>query len=598
MPQNMCYIMKKWWDWDRKNLFLSFLRVPALVLIPFLGVLLPKAVLDCLSGEPDPLRLTLTVGGFTVALCLLYWMERTINGRIYTLGISYRMSFLDEMIVKYMDTDYENIESSDGQKKLRKAWNFTQSDSSGGQAFLEGVIQFFVNVLGLALYAAILSTLHPLVVLLLAILSLLVYLATRAVSRYEFRNRDQWTPLEQKLWYLYDTPDDPRAAKDIRLYRIQNWFSQLFHSILPERMVWQRRVALRWFGVGGLEGFLNFLRDGAAYAYLIFLVLNGSISPSDFVLFFGAVTGFSVWMTGITTQLGVLTRVSLGCCDYRDYLEMPDHFPEEGAAPLTQDMKLPEIVFDHVTFRYPGAEKTTLEEVSFRVKPGEKIALVGINGAGKTTCIKLLCGLYRPTMGRILINGIDISEMNRDEYFGLIAAVFQEANFMPFTIAENVAACEETQIDYDRVKRCIELAGLRGRIERLPNGVQTLMDKSVNEEAATFSGGEQQKLLLARALYKDAPILILDEPTAALDPIAENELYQRYGELTEGRTSFFISHRLSSTRFCDRILFLENGRITEEGAHAELMALGGHYAYMFEVQSHYYKKQAEEGESL
>ena len=210
--------------------------------------------------------------------------------------------------------------------------------------------------------------------------------------------------------------------------------------------------------------------------------------------------------------------------------------------------------------------------------------MVGLNGAGKTTCVKLLCGLYRPTGGRILINGVDMLQYRHEDYYRLFTAVFQELNFLPLSVEQNVALCAPEEIDRAKLARCLQMAGMEERISRLPLGERSLMNKEVNLDAVNFSGGELQRLLLARALYKDAPVLILDEPTAALDPIAENELYQRYGQLTEEKTSLFISHRLSSTRFCDRILFLEKGAVVEEGTHDQLMEQGGRYAQLYEVQ--------------
>lgn len=272
---------------------------------------------------------------------------------------------------------------------------------------------------------------------------------------------------------------------------------------------------------------------------------------------------------------------------------MPDGFVNDGKECLdTEGNRAVDITFEHVFFRYLDAEADTLRDLSFHIRAGEKLALVGLNGAGKTTCVKLMCGLYHPTGGRILINGKDMSKLSRDEYYRLFSVVFQEANFMPFTIAQNVSGAME-DMDRERVKSCLELAGLWDRVQKLPYGMDSLLNRELNEDGVELSGGERQKLLLAKALYKKAFVVILDEPTAALDPIAENELYQSYGELTEGRTSLYISHRLSSTRFCDRILFLENGRITETGNHEALMAAKGAYAHMYEVQSHYYKKKAE-----
>ena len=226
--------------------------------------------------------------------------------------------------------------------------------------------------------------------------------------------------------------------------------------------------------------------------------------------------------------------------------------------------------------------------MSFKVNRGENIAIVGENGAGKTTAVKLLCGLYYPTSGEILINGKSSRDFSNDSYFNLFSAVFQDYYFMPMTIAENIC----TASDYDRKKlfAAFDKAGISEKINSLPLKEKTYMIKDVYKDAADFSGGEKQKLLLAKAIYKNAPVLILDEPTAALDPIAENELYLKYNEMTSGKISFFISHRLSSTRFCDRILLVKDGKIAESGTHDELMALKGLYYRMYQVQSYYYKE--------
>ena len=191
----------------------------------------------------------------------------------------------------------------------------------------------------------------------------------------------------------------------------------------------------------------------------------------------------------------------------------------------------------------------------------------------------------------MLVNGIPSSDYGREAYYSLFSAVYQDYNFLPMSINRNVCLCEEEEIDYGRLECVLRQAGIWERIEQLPEKGKTQMIKQVHENAVNLSGGEQQKLLLARALYHDAPVLVLDEPTAALDPIAENELYQKYNALTSNKTSFFISHRLSSTRFCDRILFIADGRIAEMGTHEELMAMHGAYWRMFQIQSHYYKEE-------
>ena len=288
-------------------------------------------------------------------------------------------------------------------------------------------------------------------------------------------------------------------------------------------------------------------------------------------------------------QYSNLERCCNDCAAFREFVESE----EEGQNRPDIDFDdVASIEFKNVSFTYPSAEKSTVCNMSFKVNRGENIAIVGENGAGKTTAVKLLCGLYYPTSGEILINGKSSRDFSNDSYFNLFSAVFQDYYFMPMTIAENIC----TVSDYDRKKlfAAFDKAGISEKINSLPLKEKTYMIKDVYKDAADFSGGEKQKLLLAKAIYKNAPVLILDEPTAALDPIAENELYLKYNEMTSGKISFFISHRLSSTRFCDRILLVKDGKIAESGTHEELMALKGLYYRMYQVQSYYYKENGGE----
>jgi ABC-type multidrug transport system fused ATPase/permease subunit len=246
-----------------------------------------------------------------------------------------------------------------------------------------------------------------------------------------------------------------------------------------------------------------------------------------------------------------------------------------------------------------------LKNINLKIEAGEKIAVVGLNGAGKTPLVHLICGMYTPTEGNIFVNGHDINDYNREEYYSIISAVFQQYKFLPVSISQNISISSP---DLARLQKCIDYSGIQEKINTLPDGINTPLIKELNLNGTELSGGESQKLLLARAIYKPSSILVLDEPTAALDPIAESELYEKYsgfalwpaypacpaGRRQAGKTSLFISHRLASTRFCDRIVYIEDGEIREIGAHNDLLNANGRYAELFNIQSYYYRDNIED----
>ena len=490
---------------------------------------------------------------------------------------------------KNLNTDYTNIESPGGREKNKRAMEFYRSYYSGSSDFLDSCNQFCVCVVGVAASLALIYKINIIMILVIFATCTAEFFLLGFLNGKEKKTKNERSKIFVRYDYYYNLCRDFSAAKDIRLYGFTDYFLFAIAKIICDLEKINQKFMRQNIKVGGLRALLNLIRELVAYAYLTYLVCGGRLSVSDFIFYFGIITGFSNWILNAVYQYSNLQRCCNDCAAFREFVESE----EEGQNRPDIDFDdVASIEFKNVSLTYPSSEKSTVCNMSFKVNRGENIAIVGENGAGKTTAVKLLCGLYRPTSGDILVNGKSSCDFSSKSCFKLFSAVFQDYYFMPMTIAENICAAS----DYDRKKlfAAFDKAGISEKINSLPLKEKTYMIKDVYKDAADFSGGEKQKLLLSKAIYKNAPVLILDEPTAALDPIAENELYLKYNEMTSGKISFFISHRLSSTRFCDRILLVKDGKIAESGTHEELMALKGLYYRMYQVQSYYYKENGGE----
>ena len=476
-------------------------------------------------------------------------------------------------------------------------------------------------ILQIVISGTILLTLHPVVLVVLFACAWIRQKVNNKLVQWEVDHRDKWQQADLKSQYIIDKTGDFEFGKEIRLYQAADWMMPKFRQFIGERFDWIKRQQRVEMAGGTIIHLVSYLGQAVVYAFLLWNTVRGQMSGDDFILYIGLAMNFNGSLERVGGALRSVKENEISIADYRTILEMKDPGEQENAESFSiAEGKAPEIQFSHVSFSYPGAEKETLSDVNFTVRAGEKLALVGLNGAGKTTLIKLLCGMYEPTKGEILIDGHALSRTQRESWYQLFSVVFQDLDLFPATVAENVSCvaleapaalhlykdkAEQFELGTckveikQKVQECLKQAGLWELVQKLPKGMDTYLHKEMFAGGVNLSGGETQKLLLARAIYKKAPILILDEPTAAMDAIAENQLYLRYNKLTEGRTSIYISHRLSSTRFCDRILMLENGRITENGTHEELMKAEGTYYQLYQVQSHYYQEdRTEEFSSL
>lgn len=586
MKDNIKYMMSNWLKWDKKSLIFFWVRVPALVLQPIITAYIPKAMIDCINQGVTTQRLVLVIALLSLLLTFTIWMNPFMSELIRGGARIVRMRYAVMAFRKNLETDYVNIENLENREIQKRAEDFYGGRWSGGANFIDTCNQFCVCLVGVITSSFLIYKINIFMILLIFATCVCQFFLLKLLNKKIRVNLDSRSKFRTKFDYFYKMSKDTTAAKDIRLYGFQDYFiKSLADSLYAiEKII--SKYTHQAAAFDAVTALLNLVREAVAYAYLIYLVTKRHLTVSEFVFYFGIITGFSNWIVNLVYSYSQIERCCNECKAYRKYIETED-VSHSGKA--FTDKTVDSIVFENVSFRYPSAEQETLKNISLAFKAGENIAIVGENGAGKTTLVKLLCGLYTPTGGKILVNSKDVSFLSKESYFDLVSAIFQDYYFLPMTIAQNITA--EMDYDKERLYSAFEKAGIADKIKLLENRENALMDKGVYKNAVDFSGGEKQKLLLAKAIYKNSPVLILDEPTAALDPIAENELYLKYNELTNDKLSFFISHRLSSTRFCDKILFVSDGRIAEQGTHEELMALKGAYYKMYQIQSYYYKEQ-------
>ena len=531
--------------------------------------------------------------GMVLVQALLYYLEaNTLSGRV-----AVRSGLCLDVHMAFCRTSFPHIEDPDYLKKMEKATQCLNANSEAAEAIWTTMTDLTTNLVSFSIYLLLLSQVGPWVAGLCIALSALGFLAGERIRAWRHRRREEEGTLLHKTDYVIDRSQDVKLAKDIRIFGLAPWLTELYGKNVRLFQDFYAKSQRYYMWADMLDVGLVLLRNGAAYGLLIAMALRGELAAAQFVLYFTAVSGFNTWVAGIFTQLGKLHRQSLDLSALREYLEVPELFRFEDGKPLpVREDHLYTLELRDVSFRYPSADHDTRSHVNLIIHPGEKLAVVGKNGAGKTTLIKLLCGFYDPTEGQVLLDGEDIRQYNRRDYYRHFSAVFQQFSELAGTMAENVAQTSGENVDLPRMWECLERAGVADKIRELPQQENSHLGRRVYLDGLDLSGGQMQRLMLARALYKNAPVVVLDEPTAALDPIAESDLYQKYSDLTGNRTSVYISHRQASTRFCDRVLLIENGGIAEEGTHEELLKQGGRYAYLFNVQSKYYQKGTMEDE--
>ena len=586
MFKSFMFLLKLIWRFNKKYIFYAALFQIVTALVPLTGVVMPKYIIDELTGLQRVEYLAVYVGALVLINLVGSILLAYLEGAMFTSKSEVFSSFECMMAEKLMTCDFESLEDPGFLDVKEKAHRILYAEGQGFGAVLDHAFNIAGKVFIFAGLVGVLSTLNIWMVLVFVALVLLnSAVESRVQKRYVSWDIEK-APIERRSAYLLNIIENFEYGKEERIYGLKDFLISRVAKHLGESDAFYKRQTRELNKSQYFTAVTSFFRDAISYIYLISKVIAGSIQIGSFTMYVGAVSQFSTAMNDMMSSIVNIRRFGLYYDELNKYINMPQTM-REGEKTVDNETGEYTIKFENVSFRYPGSEIYALKNVNITITPSEKLSIVGENGAGKTTFVKLLLRLYDPTEGRILLNGTDIREFDYDEYQNLMAAVFQDFRLFSFTLKENV--CFDKECSDEVVIDCLRRSGFGNKLDQLPKGIYTNVYKNFEEDGFEPSGGEGQKIALARALFKDTPVVILDEPTAALDPRAEYEMYQNFNKMSEGKTTIFISHRLSSSRFCDKIAVFAGGEIKEYGSHEELYSKDGMYHELFDMQAKFYQ---------
>ncbi|MBE6130614.1 MAG: ABC transporter ATP-binding protein [Erysipelotrichaceae bacterium] len=588
--RNFFYSLKKIYKVDKIYVIETIVYTVISALIVFMYPYILKIAIEAIEQNLEFKELIIKVLVIVIIVLILVFINQVCWRDKFYRARKLSAIFTREYHLESLKTDYEKFELPESQDAFEKG--------SRALGVRSGFIGLYTNmfttiskiitfIIGCGIILRVSFWLIGIIVL-LAILKL--FLMSYNTKKEKSNFHDKTPGLWRKINYTDNISKNLSIGKDLRIYEMDKFIDMERQKTIDEYMRLYKKEEIRSNFINIVIESLNILDEIALYAFMIYEVINHNMSIADFTFIISAIRTLSSSLTAIISIYSNNLSQSLQVNDYRKFMMMDLSF-DGNTKPF--DWNEVEIEFKNVSYSYYMQEGYTLKNLSFKIHKGERIALVGHNGAGKTTLIKLICGFYHPTEGEILINGVNIDEIDRESLIKLIAPVFQDSNHYAVSIKENVAMEAVGCIDEEKLYNALNLVGLTKKIKELKNGVNTIITRDMDDTGVELSGGESQKLSIARAIYKDAPFVILDEPTSALDPLAEYDLYINLNKIINNHSAIFISHRLSSTKFCDRIFYLEKGELLEVGTHEELMSIDSEYKKLFNMQAEYYKEAEE-----
>lgn len=587
---NCIYILKRFRKYRPSLIFFIITGAAAAASMSYIWSFIGKLVIDMIqasAGGGDIMPLVRLVAATTAAELFIMWLS-TVSTVKTGLGFTYvRLMIIKERIAKTLDMDYEALETPEMLDRLQKAKRATAGDWQGVQGMMTYMQVLFTQIISIIIAIIIMTSFDPLIILVIAVLSYIQFLYFEHIRKKDKKEMwDAMMPHWRKLEYMENMTTDFSYAKDIRLFGMKKFLAQKQKDVYDEELRHWTRSRQYWIYNSIFSHGISLVRQLIITGWLVYSVIAKDLSIGNFTLYLASAGAFSNAINEVLSALSALRERSAHTDDYRSFMDIPGDSGKDTIPVPKADKYV--FTFENVSFKYKGQEKYALKNLNITIAAGEKLAVVGLNGAGKSTFIKLLLRLYDVTEGRILMNGTDIRLFDRAEYYRLFSPAFQDVTVFAFPMAENVSMSPPDETDKNKAEKCVREAGLGDKMDKLEKGIDTELLKVLYDDGVDLSGGEKQKLALARALYKGSDIIVLDEPTAALDALAEYRLYKSFNGLVGNRTAVYISHRLSSTRFCDRVAMFKDGEMTETGTHEELMAKNGDYAEMFRVQAQYY----------
>lgn len=587
---NCIYILKRFKKYRPSLIFFIITGAAAAASMSYIWSFIGKLVIDMIQSSAaggDIMPLVKLVAATTAAELFIMWLN-TISTVKTGLGFTYvRLMIIKERIAKTLDMDYEALETPEMLDRLQKAKRATAGDWQGVQGMMTYMQVLFTQIISIIIAIIIMTSFDPLIILVIAVLSYIQFLYFEHIRKKDKKEMwDAMMPHWRKLEYMENVTTDFSYAKDIRLFGMKKFLAKKQKDVYDEELRHWIKSRQYWIYNSIFSHSISLVRQLIITGWLVYSVIAKDLSIGNFTLYLASAGAFSNAINEVLSALSALRERSAHTDDYRSFMDIPGDSGKDTIPVPKADKYV--FTFENVSFKYKGQEKYALKNLNITVAAGEKLAVVGLNGAGKSTFIKLLLRLYDVTEGRILMNGTDIRRFDRAEYYRLFSPAFQDVTVFAFPMAENVSMSPPDETDKSKAEKCVREAGLGDKMDKLEKGIDTELLKVLYDDGVDLSGGEKQKLALARALYKGSDVIVLDEPTAALDALAEYRLYKSFNGLVGNRTAVYISHRLSSTRFCDRVAMFKDGEMTETGTHEELMAKNGDYAEMFRVQAQYY----------